>query len=219
MAPPMAEDVRRRRAERVKQHRVKGALPKYGKYVLIAIIVVAAVAAAATFYKPAPARKFAHEHPSYAIIIEGQEVSFSNQAYDITQISDKVHIHYRGGPTDGNTWHVEAGFPNGIPDLTLNQIFAYYGVSFTQGYLKLDTRDGHNGSEWRDTGNKTWRVFVSKMTADPQSEENIRGPWEELTGDYTQHVPRDLHKILVTYGDLSPQEVQRQQGLVPDARP
>lgn len=213
----MAQDVRRRRAERVRQERLKSWLPRYGKYILVAVVIVAAVGLAANFYTPPPAKKFIHEHPSFAMFIENEEVSFNHVDYDISKISDKVHMHYRGDPASMATWHVESSYPGGVSDTTLADIFAQYGLTFRQGYLKLDTHDNHNGSEWPDRAPKVWRVFVSKSVANETG--NQRLPFEEVTGDYSKYVPRDLDKILVTYGDLTPATVAAQQQQVPDPRP
>ena len=213
----MAEDVRRRRAERVRQDRVKNAVSQYGKYVLIALVAIAAIGLAAAVYKPPPVEKFAHEHPAYALYIEGEHVTFNHPDYDARAINDKVHIHYRGDEASAATWHVEANFPNGIPDLTLQQIFAQYGLTFRHGYLKLDTKDGHNGTEWPDRGDHRWRVFVSKVVVGENG--NERQPFTEVPGDYSQYVPRDFEKILITYGNLTAEQIQMQQQAIPEPRP
>jgi hypothetical protein len=214
----MAEDVRRRRAERVKQQRLKTALPKYGRYALIAVVVILAVGAAMVLYKPASPLKFGHEHPSFSLFIGGQEVSFNSVDYDIANIKNHVHMHTAAGdPVRAHTWHLESNFPNGIPDLTLQHIFAQYGVTFSQGYLKLDTHDEHNGSEFRDTGSTVWHVFLSKNIAN--STGNQRQAFEPVPGDYSQAIPRDGDKFLITYGDLTPEEITREEGLVPDPQP
>jgi hypothetical protein len=219
----MAEDVRRRRAERVKQQRAKTLVPKYKWHILAAIIVVAGVGIAFSGVLPAgpAAKKFGHEHPTFLLMIGGQEVSFNDPAYDLNRGvgGGRVHMHYSGpgDPTKMNTWHVEAFFPGGIPDVTMKAIFEQYQVTFSQGYVKLDKLDSHNGTEWRDTGNQTWHVFVSR-TVDHAPQGN-RTAWEQVPGDYSQFVPRDGDHILITYGDLSPTEIARQEALVPEARP
>lgn len=213
----MAEDIRRRRAERVRQDRFKNVLPQYRNWIIIGVVVLAIAGLILALPKATPL-KFAHEHPSFALFIEDQAVSFNDRAYDASEVSGRVHMHLAAGdPVKMNTWHVESNFPNGVPDLTLAQIFEIYGVTFRQGYLKLDTKDGHNGTEWADAGAKTWRVYVSKLVANETG--NVRQPFVQLPGDYSAHVPRDLEKILITYGDLTPAQVEAQQAQVPDAKP
>lgn len=222
------DDIRARRAERVKQDKMKNFLPMYGKYILIAVILIAAIGAAATFYKPPPVKKFAHEHPAFSIFADGEQVTFNHQDYDASRISDKVHFHIRGPLQDASTWHVEAMFPGGIPDLSLSQIFGQYGVTFAKGRMKLDTKDGHTGQEYADAGNKTWHLYVSKMTAGEE-----RQPFVEVTagsallpegaartnGDYSAYVPRDLDKMLLHYGPADAATIAAQQAQVPDPKP
>lgn len=221
------DDVRARRAERVKADRVKNFLPQYGKYIAAAVLIIAVAAAIATFYHPPLPNKFAHEHPAFAIFADGERYDFNDPAYDSSRIADKVHFHIRGPLQDASTWHVEANFPGGIPNLPLKDIFGQYSVVFGKGRLKLDTLDGHRGEEWLDSGNKTWRVFVSKQAVGAD-----RQPFAELTagsallpegaardgGDYSLYVARDLDKILITYGADDATAAQ-QQTQVTDPKP
>lgn len=228
----MADDsVRARRAERVKQDKWKNFLPAYGKYILIAVVLVAAIGAAATFYKPPQPNKFAHEHPAFTIFADGQQIDFNHQDYDASKISDKVHFHIRGPLQDASTWHVEASFPGGIPNLGLDDIFGQYGVTFRKGSMQLDTKDGHTGQTFADAGNKTWHVYVSKATNTASGIQ--REPFVELTpgstllpegsardtGDYSQYAARDLDKILLHYGPGDPATIAQQQAQVPDPKP
>lgn len=202
----MAGDVRRRRAERVRQQRLKHLLPVYGKYILIAVVLVAAIGAAATFYKPGPGKRFAHDHASFAVFLGGEQVRFVSPDYDASTLGmGPPHMHVGDGK---EVWHIEGSFPDGTPDLTLEDMFVYNGVKFRQGYMKLDAKGGHNGTEWRDQGNATWQVYVSKMVGDR------RGPFEPVA-DYAQYMPQDLDQVLLTYGELTPEELARQQRAVP----
>jgi hypothetical protein len=208
----MADDIRAKRAERVRQQRARRALPQYKWYIVGAIVLVAIVAAA-LLYKGPPIERFAHEHASYMIYVQGEPVSFAHPAYDISSVSERVHMHIneQGG---GAIWHLEARFPNGIPDLSMRRIFSYYGLDFGVGHLRLDTADNHNGSEFRDQGNQTWQVLVSKLLPDAKNA-TVRDSFRPLTGDYTAYTPRDGDKILITYGDPTPDELLRQEASIP----
>lgn len=203
----MGSDARRRRAERVRRRRLKTALPKYGKYVLILVVLVATIAAAATFVKLPPGKRFIHDHASFALFIGGEKVSFVHPDYDAGQRGmGPPHMHIGDGR---EIWHIEGSFVGGRSDLTLADSSLYNGVTFRQGSMKLDTLGGHNGTEWRDQGNATWEVYVSRMVGDQ------RAPFERIEGDYSQYAPQNLDMILVTYGDLTPEELARQQAAVP----
>lgn len=203
----MTSDVRQRRAERAKRERFHHLLPRYGKYALIGIIAVAVVAAAATFYKPPAVEAFAHDHATFGVFIGGQDVGFSHPDYDASKRGHgPPHMHSSDGRA---VWHIEGRFPGGKPDLTLEDLFVYHSVKFRGGSMQLDTMAGHNGTEWRDQGNATWQVFVSRMAGDQ------RAPFEGVEGDISQYVPQNMEKVLITYGEPTPADLARQQSLVP----
>lgn len=211
-----AEDVRQRRAERVKQQKGKNFVADNWKGlaiggILLLVVAVAVANPGGILPQGAKPLKFAHEHPTYFVFIENERVEWNHGDYDISKISDKVHLHIDGRPARAATWHVESRFPDGIPDLSLEKVFAQYGVHVRQGTLKLDTHDGHNGTEWKDTGAKKWRMFVSKMIVNSTTGANERQAFVEQTGDYSQYAPRDLDQILLTYGDLTPEMIAAQQ--------
>lgn len=161
--------------------------------------------------------KFAHEHATFALFIRGQRVSFDHGAYDIRNISGKVHLHTLDAtgalvPGGGSKWHLEGLFNHGQANLTLAQIFAQYGVTFRPSFLALDRLDGHDGSSWPDAGADVWRVFHRNATASPG------GPFALAGGDYTAFVPRDGFQVLLTYGHDDDAELARQTAAIPSPR-
>lgn len=203
----MVSDVRRRRAERARHGRWRHLLPQYGKYALIGVVLVAAIGAAATIYQPPAAKKFIHDHATFAVFIGGEQERFVHRDYDMgVRGMNTPHMHVGDGM---EVWHIEGSFEGGVSDVTVeDSLQVANGVIFRQGYMKLDTMGGHNGSEWRDQGNATWKVYVSKMVGDE------RGPFE-LAPEGPQYIPRNLDEVLITYGDLSEEELARQQAAVP----
>jgi hypothetical protein len=206
---PMAEDVRRRRAERVKQDKLKNFIPLYGRYIAIAVVLIVAGAAVAMFYHPPAAKSFVHKHAAFAIYVNGQEFSFADPAYDHQQIGGTAHFHFNeaGG---GHIFHIEGSFPGGNPDIPLPLLFEPYNVMISQGYLKEDTRiPSHNGSEWRDAGNSTWKLYVSKLGA------SAREDFVQVQ-DYLSYKPQEHDKFLFTYGNPSPADLAAQERSIPD---
>lgn len=202
----MTTDVRQRRAERHRQQRLRNLLPRYGKLALLAAVAVAVVGAAATFYKPPEVERFAHDHATFATFIGGERVGFAHPDYDASKRGHgPPHMHTNDGR---EVWHIEGRFPGGTPDMTLEALFGYHSVVFQEGYMKLDRAAGHNGTEWRDEGNATWQVYVSKMAGD------ARGPFEPAP-EGARYVPQDMDQVLITYGELTPAELARQQAAVP----
>lgn len=210
-------DVRARRAERARQNRWRASIAANGKYVVIAVVLLAAVGAAATLYKPPPASRFIHEHPTFAVFIDGTRVPFTNAAYDASQAGmDRFHMHQ--GQGFGEVLHVEGKFPGGMSEVTLGEVWRRFGLEFRQGYMRLDDAPPQNGTEWPDRADARWRVYVSKKVGDE------RGPFEEVRGDYAAYAIGRVDKVLVTYGSdafLTPSEFQRQQAAIaasPDDR-
>lgn len=203
----MGSDVRQRRAERVKRQRLQLWAPRYGRYVVIALVVVVAAAAAATFLQPSTGDRFAHDHATFAMFVGGERVGFAHPDYDASRRGHgPPHMHVGDGK---EVWHLEGTFPGGKPDLTLERTFSYMAVAFRDGYAKLDTLGGHNGTEWRDQGSATWQVFVSRLVGDD------RTPFERIAASASQYKPQNMDRLLVTYGDLPPEELARQQAAVP----
>lgn len=155
---------------------------------------------------------FVHEHAAFALFIEGERVSFADEAYDVSQIYGSVHMHATE-EHGGSIIHIEAPFPSGVPNVTLESFFAQYGVEFELGRLKLDSKGSHNGSELRDVGNHYWRVFVSRLEA---GEPPSRLPFKQLSGDYAAHVIQDGDRILVTFG-LDGASIEEQLSAIPDS--
>lgn len=214
----MSQEVRKRRADRVRQGAARAWVGQYGKYLVIALVVVAAIAGASAVYKPPVAKKFIHEHPTFAVFVNGARVPFTNPAYDAGQSGmDRFHMHQ--GQGFGEVVHVEGNYPGGVPDVTFAEMFDRFGLEFRQGHLTQDSRPPQNGSAWADGAQGTWRMYLSKAV------EGQNGPFEAYAGDYTSYAPRSMDKVLFTYGTeafLTPQELSRQQEVIPvspDARP
>lgn len=207
----MAEDVRRRRAEKVRQERMKTMLPRYKWYLIIGGILIVVLVAAAAFPglipQGAPPKQFVHKHASFSMFVNNEEVSFANPEYDHGKLGATAHFHFNeaGG---GHVFHIEGSFPAGNPDLTLDKIWEPFGVIVKRGEVKLDTHDGHNGSTWRDTGNLTWKVYVSKYTT-------TRGPFVEVQ-DYMAYAPQEFDLFLMTYGNPTPEQLAAQQASIPE---
>ena len=134
-----------------------------------------------------------HEHASFRVFDEGQQLSFQHPRFDMRNMAMKAHMHQ---PNDYQV-HLEGGCAN------VKTFFSLMGMSLKPGYLKLDT-ELHVGKVLRDEGNLTLRFFL--MTPD--------GNWTEKP-DLPNHQLRDQQRALITYGNLTFEEIARQRGLVP----
>lgn len=212
----MADDIRAKRAERARQEKLKSMPKQAARYLAIGAVVVLLATGVFWFstHQPPP-KKFVHEHAAFQWYIDGQPISFRDTAYDcqVAQICDVVHMHAVGSEGDRtDVLHVEGMYPGGVPDWGLGKIFSQYGLTIGPTDVKLDSKGGHNGTEWRDQGNATWTAWVSKATVDG------RQPFQQVQGDWTAYIPRDQDKVLITYGNASnTTELQREEQGIPDA--
>lgn len=205
----MASDVRKRRAERARQTRMREAPKKLLKYGVLGAGVVAIGGALAYLVITNPGLAFAHEHAAFAMFVDGERVRFDSPEYDFSRFNEGFHMH-SGETNYGSIWHIEDTFRGGTPDLPLSRYFGAWGFTFRQGFVRLDTNAGHNGSEYPDSGNRTWKLYTAFYTGFGW------GNWTRVEGDYSKFVPRDGDKLLITHGNDDEAVINAQQDNVPD---
>lgn len=132
--------------------------------------------------------RFAHEHAAFALWVAGERVSFRHADYDLGRIGImRTHLHVQANGGE-HIVHIEDRFPGGIPDATLGEFLLSLGIDARAGYLKLDTRDGHNGTAFPDGATHQWQVWLRPAN----------GTWAPAPAGFG-HVLRNEHRILVTY--------------------
>lgn len=157
----------------------------------LAVIALAGVIIFAGIFflaqKPVHEDEF-HVHADFKVILEGREVDFSLPKYMTTE--EQVlssFVHLHG--LDGKVLHVHA------KGVTLGDFFASLGMQFTNECFVLD-----NVEQFCNGGGKTLKLFVN-------------GAQNELFEEYE---PRDLDRILVSFGDETEQELAGQINSVSD---
>ncbi|HVL86976.1 MAG TPA: hypothetical protein VM681_03060 [Candidatus Thermoplasmatota archaeon] len=200
-----SDDVRARRAERLRKQKLKEAPKKALKIaaIVVALAAVGAVAWWAATNAPSGPR-FAHEHPALAIFVDGERINLRDPVYDYGRTQDlRSHMHVTE-PDGGSTWHIEGNFRGGIPDITMASALERLGILLRSGHLRMNPDAAHGPIEVRDGGNATLRLFYARILPDRTYGDPPN--WAPVE-DYVNFVPRHGYRILVTFGNQTGEEL------------
>jgi hypothetical protein len=184
---------------------VKLKISKNSLYIVILVVVVASAGYGAYTYigsqptKPttssAPTAQLGalgsnHIHADLAIYMEGTPITPFSPRYYVKS----PYMHVESGPGEGYVLHMHA------INTPLSIFFRSIGMTYNSECFRLD-----NGKEYCNDGEKRLRMFVK----------HDGGQWEENRQFHT-YIFQDLDKILITYGNDSPDEIKKQQDSVTD---
>lgn len=131
-----------------------------------------------------------HQHADFGIFINGQELTPLPTKYFVRS----QYVHVEDGPGAGSVLHLHA------TNVPLDLFFKSLGMSFDANCLKLDT-----GQQYCNDGDRTLKMYVK----------HVNGEWQQNT-EYENYIPRNLDKILISYGNESEDEIQQQTASVTD---
>ncbi|MEM5802072.1 MAG: C2H2-type zinc finger protein [Candidatus Aenigmatarchaeota archaeon] len=131
-----------------------------------------------------------HEHADIAIYLKGERITPFPPKYYVKS----PYIHVESGPGAGYVIHIHA------KNVPLKMFFNSLGMGFDENCFKLD-----NGSAYCNDGINTLKFYVKK-----------EGKGWEQNYEYENYKPRDLDKILITYGNENPEQIKVQQDAVTD---
>lgn len=155
------------------------------RLIMIAVGVGIAVAIAAAVMAYSQSRPFgapgsAHVHAGFSVVLNGQEVDFSERRYQVDTTGSR-YIHMEGG--DGTTLHRHA---TGVP---IGEFLHTVGMDIRDGCFVHD-----NGTQYCEGGDNRLLFFVNGQPRD----------------DIMSYVLNDNDRILITYGNLTEQQIQEQ---------
>lgn len=128
-----------------------------------------------------------HAHADFKVFLEGKEFNFNKTQFDVA--NKYIHLHLRN-PDGDKVIHLE-----GMENITLGIFFESLGVKFNASCFVLDT-----GESYCSNFEKRIRFFVN-------SKENFQFDFYE---------PRNLDRILITYGNLSDENIMKQTENITD---
>ncbi len=131
-----------------------------------------------------------HEHADIAIYLKGERITPFPPRYYVKS----PYIHVEAGPGAGYVIHIHA---RNVP---LKMFFNSLGMSFDSNCFRLD-----NGVSYCNDGTNTLKFYIKHEGSD----------WER-NYEFENYRPRDLDKILITYGNESEEEIKKQQDSVTD---
>lgn len=161
------------------------------RIIMIAVGVGIAVAIAAAVMAYSQLRPFgpvgsAHVHAGFAVILNGQEIDFSQTRYQVDTTRSQL-IHMEGG--DGTTLHRHA---TGVP---IEEFLHSVRMDIVNNCFVND-----NGAQYCEGGDNRLIYFVNGQEVD----------------DIMGYVLNEDDRILITYGDLTEQQIQEQIDTVND---
>lgn len=179
---------------------------KLGGNLMIAVIAVVLIAAGgygAYYYlgqssgsqnqtpsisSPIGALGSTHIHADFAVFLDGQQMTPLDPKYFVRN----QFVHVESGAGAGSVIHMHA------TNVPLGFFFRSLGMSFNENCFIMDS-----GKEYCNGGDKSVKMFV----------EHKGGAWEQNT-QYHTYVFQDLDKILITYGNETPDQIAQEENAV-----
>lgn len=188
-----------RRADVLRRERRREALGKL-KWIGVAAVVVAAIAGGVYALSLVPEKpQDVHWHPTWEVFVNDQNVRWAGPRFDMSNMGAEIHLHQ---PND-DVIHAEGRSDR----VLLDRLLVRLGGQLTADKLVIPAPASGAGT-YEANATHPLRVF-----AQPPDEE-----WREIE-DFTGLQLQDRWKILITYGDLTPDQIARQQASVKDPGP
>lgn len=128
-----------------------------------------------------------HAHADFKVFLDGEEFSFNKTQFDVA--NRYIHLHLKN-PDGDKVIHVE-----GMENITLGIFFESLGIKFNASCFISDI-----GESYCNNFDKKVRIFVN-------GNENYQFDFYE---------PRNLDRILITYGNLPGGNIMKQMENVTD---
>lgn len=188
--------VRERRAQHLAQAQRRGRPGRLARKAIlpVAILVLTSGVAFGFYWTATHAPDCpGHWHATYKVYDNGTELSFQHSRFDMRSMSMRTHIHQ---PKD-YLMHLEGGCAS------VSEFFDAMGMDFRRSSFELD-KELHDGMTLANEGNLTLQFYV----------QNGNSTWQERP-DLPSYQPHDGDRILISYGNPTPDEIARQQASVP----
>jgi hypothetical protein len=159
-----------------------------------------------------PAAHDYHVHANFAVYIDGQRVDFAQPAYMSEEDSNHVlakYVHLHDG--NGSIIHIHA------QNIRLKDFFTSLGIDFNSDCIAFGQRmhcvDTSSIGAYCSFDANTHFCTQPDPDAGKSLQLYVNGKINSQGGEY---VPRDLDRILITYGKQTPAEIQQELDSVPD---
>lgn len=203
------------RARRVAEMERKASMRRglrWGVVVLAALVVLGGVAYGISRIPPPP--KDVHWHAKYQVWVDGQQVSFANSKFDANVQTDfylPAHMH---GP-NFDVIHNEGKEGQG----TLGKFFAFglFGGRIADDELvipegaSLASTGAPFSGDFKVQGNQTLGLYASNQVTNQT--------WTRVPASYADYSFHEGDRLLVVYGDNSPDAVALLEAQFPDFDP
>lgn len=175
---------------------------QFAKRAVIPAIVVLVLAgfAAAIYFDEVVIKEQCpdHEHATAHTYVDGEKISYQHPQLDLNaDMRLKFHLHQ----SDDETWHLERGCTD------LKEAFSELHVDLSADKMVLRGvhEDLGQAGTYEEEGNNTLQMYLYED-----------GDWEQVEiGDMLDFQARDGHRLLLTYGENSEEEIATMQAQVP----
>lgn len=150
-----------------------------------------------------------HEHATFRVFVNGEELRFQHSSFEMQRrgtpglLPMKSHLHQ---PNDSLV-HLEGACAS------VATFFEYMGMDLDRDSLRLDTIV-HNGSAYASGPDGKLQFFLFE----PASAGATEGAWRERPDAPSLQLRQD-QRLLVTFGNLTAENIATQQGTVPPVAP
>ena len=184
---------REARREKLRREQRKSLPTKLLKQGLVTGAVLVVLAGAAYGFTLLPEKpRTVHWHPTWEVYAEGENVRWTSDDFDMSSTRSRMHFHL----PDDNTIHAEG------PEnrLRLGTLFTTMGGELSDTTLGIPEGTSKPGAYETNVTHRV-RVFVQPP----------EGAWQELESGFADYSFEEGARVLVTYGDLTPERIAQQQ--------
>ena len=137
-----------------------------------------------------------HIHTDFAVFLDGNQITPLGPKYFVRA----SHVHVEEGAGEGVVIHMHA------TGVSLGNFFNTLGMKFDQDCFVTDNKVSYCNTASSLLGqSKTIKMFIK----------HAGGNWTQ-SSEYDKYVFTDLDKILITYGNETPDQLQQQMNSVTD---
>lgn len=189
--------MRARRAERVRDQKMRDMPKVVAKNVAIGLAVVVAVGGvgALVWWSTEGQEDHVHWHAAWELYVRDEEegayrhIDYRNPTYDLSSGSEHAtppsyHLHVAGASGTDDVVHLESR----PPPFILDRFFGALGMDMDRTSVKMDSL--HGGTRYSENATHEWRLFVQPFDGD----------WEE-SGRFGSYRMDDGDRLLITFGD------------------
>jgi len=196
VARPKSRDERLARVAQLERRESTKRYARYAAFSVAAIVLLAGAAYGISRIPKGPTT--VHWHANWKVYVDGEPVRFTDRQFDMSMAKSRIHFHL---PDDAKL-HLEG------PDNRLTLLDLFHSplkgdISDTK--LILPTGSTRPGSFENDANMRLQAYYKP-----------LKGNWTQIESDIASHSMTDGEKVLVSFGNMSAEQILAQQDSIPN---